>query len=295
MDGAAVSTVKYFQIQMFRFSLVLLVAVFVSSPSFAADIKGSKDHPLLARYPNSRIEEYKKNFDEVEFSINFEGIEIRSPIEGQVTVIRYFYGNPDDQPSPLQLLRNYQNAIKAIGGEILYERKPAENDGGETTLKLIDRGKEYWIKVQPEIFSAPTQSYILTILEKEAMTQVVKANKLAEEMSKQGFVTLYLNFDTNESKIKPDAKPALTEVAKMLSSVPELRVRIEGHTDNIGTAEANKKLSEERANSVMRFLTYDGVGADRMTAVGFGQDKPIADNKSEAGRALNRRVEIVKR
>jgi outer membrane protein OmpA-like peptidoglycan-associated protein len=281
---------------MFRKLLTFtLLIVLMPRSGFCADIAGSKDHPLLARYPNSRIAEYKNNFDEVEFHIDFQGVETKSPIEGQVTTIRYFYGNANEQPSPLQLIRNYQNAVNEIGGEIIYERKPAENDGGETTLKLVDKGREYWIKVIPDIFSAPTQSYQLTILEKEAMTQLVKANKLMEEMNNHGFITLYINFDTNESKIKPDAKPALAEVAKMLGSTPELKVRIEGHTDNVGDPESNKKLSMDRASSVMRYLTYEGVGADRMIAVGLGQEKPIADNKNDAGRALNRRVEIVKR
>jgi outer membrane protein OmpA-like peptidoglycan-associated protein len=72
-------------------------------------------------------------------------------------------------------------------------------------------------------------------------------------------------------------------------------VSIEGHTDNTGTAQGNKALSEERAKAVVAAVAAKGVAAARMGAVGWGQDKPVADNGTEAGRARNRRVEVVKK
>ncbi len=277
---------------------VSLISVF-SSMSFAAesDISGSKDHPLLSRYPNSRITEYEKNYNEFEFLIGQEefGKEQRQPLEGDVTKIRYYHNSKEDQPSPLQVLRNYENAIKEIGGETVFLSKPSDTYSGEGTLKVIVKDKEFWVAVKPDIYCAPTQCYLLTILEKKAMTQVVSASTLLNDLNAKGFITLYLNFDTNKWDIKPESQPTLKEVAKMLSESPDLKVGIEGHTDNVGTPEANKTLSENRANSVMAALVSGGVPATRMEAVGFGQDKSIADNRSEEGRAKNRRVEIVKR
>jgi OmpA-OmpF porin, OOP family len=266
-----------------RLLTLLFCLVVVADAHAQSDARGSKDHPMLTRYPDSRIEEYVKNFNAVEVAVgkNADGSAKRETIEGDSTKIVYFHNIVDKQPSPLQLIRNYQNAIKSIGGE--------------TTLKATVNGKDVWVRVEPGIFSAPTQSYLLHFVERAALTQVVTANKLLDELNAKGFITLYINFDTNKSDIKADAKPTLTEVAKALAGSPNLKIGIEGHTDNVGNAAANKTLSESRAKSVMAALAAQGIASARMSAAGFGQEKPIADNRSEEGRAKNRRVELVKK
>ncbi len=109
----------------------------------ADDVAGAKDHPLLTRYPDSRITEYSSNYDLVEYKVAARGEDpTAEPVEGETTALRYFYNNADTQPSPLQLIRNYQNAVKASGGDVVYERLPADGDGGETTLKLSTDGNE---------------------------------------------------------------------------------------------------------------------------------------------------------
>ncbi len=100
-------------------------------------------------------------------------------------------------------------------------------------------------------------------------------------------------FDFNKSVIKPDSDSLLTEVAKVMTDHPEIkRVRVEGHTDNVGSADYNKKLSQERAAAVVKWLTAHGVATDRLTPLGQGKDKPLVANDTEANRALNRRVEF---
>lgn len=280
-------------------SLITLLFCLVAGTAVHAqdDARGSKDHPMLTRYPDSRIEEYVKNFNAVDVAVGKkpDGNPKRETIEGDSTKIVYFHNIADRQPSPLQLIRNYQNAIKSIGGQVVYERLPRDADGGETTLKATVNGKDVWVRVEPGIFSAPTQSYLLHFVERAALTQVVAANKLLEELNTKGFITLYINFDTNKFVIKPDAKPILAEVAKALAASPNLKISIEGHTDNVGNAAANKTLSENRANSVMTVLAAQGIASMRMSAAGFGQEKPVADNRGEEGRAKNRRVELVKK
>ena len=280
-------------------SRVLVPGVFLvfALPAFAAqDAPRSKDHPLLSRYPASRITDYEKNYNAVEFAVGTQGgAPQRKPVEGDATRIHYFHNSADKQPSPLQLIRNYQNAIKGIGGEVVYERLPRGTDGGETTLKVTTGGKEVWVRVEPDIFSAPTQSYKLWIVEVAAMQQVVKANKLLDELNRNGFIALYVNFDTGKSELKSDGKATVAEIAAMLKSAPAMRIAIEGHTDNVGQAPANKALSEQRARSVMNAIVAAGIDAKRITAAGFGQERPIADNRSEDGRAKNRRVELVKK
>jgi OOP family OmpA-OmpF porin len=84
------------------------------------------------------------------------------------------------------------------------------------------------------------------------------------------------------------------QIAIMMKAAPTLKLHVEGHTDNVGDAASNKRLSEARAKSVMDAIVQAGVAAERLEAAGFGQERPVADNRSEEGRARNRRVELVK-
>jgi outer membrane protein OmpA-like peptidoglycan-associated protein len=103
-----------------------------------------------------------------------------------------------------------------------------------------------------------------------------------------------VNFATNQAKILSDSYPTLDEVARVLKENPQLeRVRIEGHTDDRGSADYNQKLSQRRANSVRKYLIERGINPDRLEAVGYGESQPIADNDTEEGRAKNRRSEFV--
>ncbi|GAC1375729.1 MAG: hypothetical protein NVSMB40_13900 [Aquirhabdus sp.] len=299
MQGAIMKNIKS-SLQNLHFQSLMLLGMLAFTPvivfAHPNDIAKSKDHPLLTRYPKSFITEYSKNYNAEQFAIGAKGGEPqRKAIEGDATVITYFYGSADDQPSPLQLIRNYENAIKSIGGAVVYERLPRDNDGGEATLKANAGGKEVWVRVEPGIFSAPTQSYKLSIVEVAAMQQVVSANKLLDELNKNGFIALYINFDTGKWDLKSDGQATVAEIAKMLKSAPTIKIAIEGHTDNVGQAAANKTLSEKRAQSVMAAVIANGIDSKRLSAAGFGQERPIADNRSEAGRAKNRRVELVKK
>ncbi len=260
------------------------------------DVKGSKDHPLLTRYPDSRISEYEKNYNATSITTGKEanGSPQHQTIEGQTTFIRYFYASREEQPSPLQLIRNYQNAIKSIQGTVVYERLPSEGDGGETTLKANANGKDIWVKVEPDIWSAPTQSYKLTIVEVEAMAQVISANAMLDALNKDGFIALYINFDTGKSDLKADGQATVKEIVAMLKGAPDLKISIEGHTDNVGTPASNQKLSESRAKAVMDAVTKGGIAGSRLSSKGLGQTAPIADNRTDEGKAKNRRVELVK-
>jgi outer membrane protein OmpA-like peptidoglycan-associated protein len=100
-------------------------------------------------------------------------------------------------------------------------------------------------------------------------------------------------FETNKATLTPNLKENLAKIAGILIVYKEPKIQIEGHTDSTGTKERNQKLSEERAHAVMGYLVEQGVTADRLTAVGLGPDKPIADNKTKEGRAKNRRVDLV--
>jgi outer membrane protein OmpA-like peptidoglycan-associated protein len=127
------------------------------------------------------------------------------------------------------------------------------------------------------------------------MEQKLEANADAwfDEIAKSGRVAVYgINFDTGKASITADSAAVLEEVRKLTAAHPELRLRIEGHTDNVGAAPANEQLSGERALTIKKFLAEKGVAKERVLAVGFGQTRPVADNSTEEGRAKNRRTEF---
>jgi OOP family OmpA-OmpF porin len=99
-------------------------------------------------------------------------------------------------------------------------------------------------------------------------------------------------FDFDKTAVKPDGAKILDRLIVFLKENSDKRVDLEGHTDSVGTDQYNQNLSERRAASVKDYLTTRGVAASRITTKGFGESKPIADNKTADGRAKNRRVEI---
>jgi OOP family OmpA-OmpF porin len=100
-------------------------------------------------------------------------------------------------------------------------------------------------------------------------------------------------FDFNKYEIKTEFYPHLDEIATVLQEDPTMIIEIQGHTDNVGSSQYNRKLSENRAKAVKNYLTKKGINAGRMIAVGFGFSKPKTANRTEEGRALNRRVELL--
>ncbi len=116
---------------------------------------------------------------------------------------------------------------------------------------------------------------------------------LARSIAETGSANVYgLHFDTNSARLRPDSAQVLAAILGLVNSKPGSRWIIDGHTDNQGGAALNQRLSEARAASVVSWLAAHGVTADRLKAEGFGASHPVADNATESGRALNRRVEI---
>ncbi len=113
-----------------------------------------------------------------------------------------------------------------------------------------------------------------------------------EIVKKLEYAAKNIFFETGSAKLKVISNKNLNEVAKILSENPSLQLDVEGHTDNTGNAEKNQLLSENRAKAVVAYLIKKGVEETRMTSIGFGQDQPVADNATTAGKAQNRRVEL---
>jgi len=248
-----------------------------------ADYEGCKDYPMLSRLKNYYISSCESNFDAVEFTV---GEDQTKTIEGQKTVISYTIQEGANTPSDLQIKRNYANAVKSLGGSVLYESP------NSITLKMVKNGKEIWLAV--ETYNSAT-GYTLTVVEAGEMVQEVTANDMLVALNKNGFMALYINFDTGKATIKPESEPIIGQIITLLKDNPDLNLSVEGHTDNVGTPQSNKVLSEQRAKAVVSAIVGGGIDASRLTSMGWGQEKPVADNRAEEGRAKNRRVEIVKK
>jgi outer membrane protein OmpA-like peptidoglycan-associated protein len=266
-------------------ALALFSVVFAAGLAVAQeqDAENCKDHPLLSRMKNFVISSCESRFDAVDVYVA-EGE--TNTVEGQKTKIDYDLPEGGATPSYLQIRRNYGNAIKNLGGAVLYD------EGRYVSGKIVKNGREAWVVV--EGFN-DGNDYTLIIVEVEAMTQEVTAGEMLNALNKDGFIALYINFDTGKADIKPESETTVAQIVGLLTDNPDLKVGIEGHTDNVGTPAANKALSEARAKSVMGAVVKGGVDAARLSAVGWGQEKPVADNRTEDGRAKNRRVEIVKK
>ena len=116
---------------------------------------------------------------------------------------------------------------------------------------------------------------------------------LAGQLAREGEADLYgLYFDTAKATLKPESEATLQQVLGVLSADPKLRLVVAGHTDSEGEDAYNQGLSEQRAEAVMQWLTAKGIDAARLSSEGLGEARPVADNGSEAGRALNRRVQL---
>jgi outer membrane protein OmpA-like peptidoglycan-associated protein len=275
---------------MFRRTLVgLLLVLFAASFGFAqdeTDIKGSADHPLFTRMPGYYISEYEgKEFDKYDSYLT--GAE--ASWEGKMTRISYEITTGAKQPSMLQIARNYENALKKIGGKVLY------SEGRVVEGKIEKNGGVTYIHA--EAFNEG-RNYLLVIVEKQAMKQdvVADAASLSNSIASTGKVVVEgIYFDGDKATIKPESAASIEEIVKLLKQNPKLALYVVGHTANVGTLESCLKLSSDRANAIVEVLVGKGIAAARLKAVGVGPYSPAASNRTEEGKTKNRRVELVER
>ncbi len=212
----------------------------------------------------------------------------KTPVEGKFFEVRYTIDGAATAPSPIAIIRNHQQAIGKIGGTVIYE------DARYTTLKVAKDGNEIWTQVD----TAWGKGYMLTIVEKKAMTQEVASSLEAFQsgIKANGHVEVPgIYFETGKSVLKPESQAAVAEVAKLLKADPALRVYVVGHTDNVAMLDLNMRLSQARAEAVVEALvSQHGIDRNRLVARGVGPLSPVTVNDSEEGRSKNRRVELVK-
>ncbi len=297
----------------------------------AKDVAGAKDHPLVGRYQGAVITSYtSSDFDEqrliqapVDLRADGEKFTDGNSVKTEGKVFRIRYDAPKER-SGLEILRNYEDSLKAKGFVIVYScanetcfkgagsafrLATFSGDGainyryGDGARYLLAKADRSGGTVHAAVFvgESKTQPLVKVLVVEEKPMQggqiaFIDASAMANAIGASGHVALYgIQFDYDKAELKPESAPTLAEIAKLMKASPALNVVVAGHTDNQGAFDYNVDLSRRRAASVVAALTKLGVAGQRLTPFGAGMAAPLASNDDEAGRAKNRRVEIVKR
>jgi outer membrane protein OmpA-like peptidoglycan-associated protein len=294
---------------------VLSVAAILVAPVMAAAIA---NHPAVSPYPGS-VATSRKNVGHTEYAL-VVGVDAAAKSDAEALkaltvagdLTRIAYENPKGK-SGGEIFANYVEGLAAGGFEILFQCEAAtcgpsygsSRWGRITGLRYFTSEMRYVAAKHPgggkEIYVAILVSPLrheIDVLEAAEMERgLVTAKGLSDGMLLNGRAVLDgVFFDTDKTTLKPESKPALDVVAKFLKDNPALDVYIVGHTDRVGSLEHNMALSRGRAAAVVAALTAEyGVAASRLSAHGVGPLAPDKSNAAEAGRAANRRVEMVER
>lgn len=312
-------------------SLFVIIFVFtcvVITPAQAEDVEGSRDHSMISRYEGSVIKGYNQvDYDRNEFPSGMENDELQT-VTAEGTFTRIIYAAPKGL-SVLQVQRNYQIALQDAGFEIVYECFGGMDEIPREVYRYYDPGvlgitgknpyygkdHSYFLARMPgeegdiyvsahtllsERFDERPTTALQILEEKPLATGKVQvkfdAAKMAEDLDEKGSVRVYgIHFDTDKATIKDKSESVLVEIAALLEQESDLSLGVVGHTDIVGNIEYNMALSRERAEAVVDFLVSQyGIEKDRLTPYGVGPLAPVASNEDNEGRALNRRVELIK-
>lgn len=241
-----------------------------------------------------------------------------TPLEGKLYRFGITTKNNETKFSDTLMLRSFQEGMQKLGAKELnneqisydlYDVIPDSVERNEANIGQITPtygfktkdGKTYIIQLSVN----PPAVVVMEVKPFDFETQPVSApattvnestnsKDLAKSIEDTGKATVHINFAVNDAKIEASSQSVIDEIAKLLHDNKNLKIAIQGHTDNTGTAQNNLKLSEKRAQSVRAALIEKSISADRLQAKGLGQAQPVASNESEDGKAQNRRVELIK-
>ncbi len=308
----------------------LVLALVIPAQVGAAPPKNAKDHPMISRYEGSAILAYQQSeYDEFRLlakKANASGgleknLGATQAVEGKVTRITY---QAPPERTTLEVFRNYEEELKRHGFKELFRCTNAQCGGrkfnhavanysyfGEDykdqrylAAKLSRSQGDVYIAVYAAMHHSGAKAdnnrvrVQLDVIEAKSMdTGMVKIDpkQLARDIESEGHVAIYaIYFGTDSAKLKPESNAALSAIARMLEQQPKRKILVVGHTDNQGGLKRNMDLSKRRAQAVVKALVDKyGVSPKRLTSGGVGYLAPVASNGSEAGRAKNRRVELV--
>ncbi|MGB2131094.1 MAG: OmpA family protein [Marinobacterium sp.] len=316
----------------------LVLSCLVAMPVLAAqgDVKGSEDHPLLSRFPDTYIKSYyASEYDEFLVATGPRTDQELPPVlrlEGKVTTLGYEAN--DRKYSALQVYRNYEKAFAKAGFTPLFTCRNDDECGGKFVNKLYwygnparqgrDKGLDapnlhgnryqyfYWsgkADVQgKEVYASllvaqysggrfPTRA-ILDLGEIESLDDdriSINLDGMSKAIAETGKVELEgVFFDTAKATLKTESSEAVATIADYLQQNEAQSFYVVGHTDSQGALDFNMKLSQDRAETVVRTLIQEhGISGNRLKSVGIGPVSPVMSNSSDSGRSKNRRVELV--
>jgi len=322
-------------------AVLVLAAGGIMAQAVPTDAPGSRDPAGLKRYEGSWILGYElKQFSDFNIPlarVTYEpGFPKKLTVEGRHT--RVIYVVPMER-APLEVMRNYENDLKAMNAEVLWKCAADECTAGSALLthhlygldrKLRNKGQmtqfamNFMTDLRYLAVKVPKPEgdiYVSIVVGKDSFDQwpetknkvhvlvdVVETKPMDDKMvfvdrsamkqgiEKDGKIALYgIYFDFNSTAIKPESDRTLEEIAKFLQADPQLRLYVVGHTDNVGSYEYNLDLSAKRAQAVVAALVSRyRIEPARVRPAGAAMLSPVAPNDSEAGRAKNRRVELVR-
>ncbi len=205
--------------------------------------------------------------------------------------------------------KDAQGLSVALGGSMAFNLQDAANTFGlgkdgidrykvvyQTFGDILSKMYPEYMATYPPYSQVVDKSFLMSVIANHAelmegkALQVSYSNEITNEVSSKSY---QIQFETGSAVIKPESYKLLDEILSSSVVAEGLKVGVYGHTDNVGSSSSNQKLSEDRANSVRSYLLSKGLAAQRIESKGFGAASPIADNGTAAGRAQNRRVQIV--
>ncbi len=294
-----------------RLVIIAITVIFFAGNCWAG---AGKDHPLIKRYPDSKIRKhFIRDFDEVQMPTGKSGRKSFADtltVMGKVTGI--IYQNPKKR-STLEIYQNYEDAMKAAGFEFLFTcadkncGKPGAEDSllkykwacfeqRHATAKLARPEGDIFVNLH--VCKGTNKTFLGIVESKPMETGLVKvdADALASEIDRTGHASIYgIYFDTDKADVKPESEQALGEIARLLKRRPDLKLYVVGHTDSVGSLDYNRDLSIRRARAVVDVLTIKySIAKGRLRGEGVGPLSPVAANTSDERRSKNRRVELVK-
>jgi len=271
-------------------AMLLSALLLLASPLAVAaqdDAEGCKDSALLTRMPGCVIADCSNSdFDAADLQTSLTKEPRTTHLEGKIEKIHYTCSGK----SALQVRRNAEQALRAAGYMLDFT-------GYDVPEHYVTAHKgPQWVAVVASEMTGDSSYNVTTVLTQAMQQEMTSdASAWAEEINKSGRVAVYgIEFDTGKATLKPESQKVLGDVLSLLQAQPDWKMKIEGHTDSTGTKAGNLTLSQQRAAAVVAWLAENGIAHERLTAIGLGDTKPIADNATDEGRAHNRRVELVK-